>query len=62
MVIDTMENSTFCSSVLVAPQACPACEANSVAHKLDARPTDAINLALRTKAPVYFSKVGSAAV
>ena len=60
MVIDTLEGNSFCSTVLLAPQNCPACEASAVAHKLDARPTDAINLALRTKAPVYFSKVRAA--
>ena len=57
VVIDTLEGNSFCSTVLLAPHNCPACEASAVAHKLDARPTDAINLALRTKAPVYFSKV-----
>lgn len=48
VVIDELRNETFFAKVI--------CRANNVEHEIDARPSDAIALAVRCDAPIYVSE------
>jgi bifunctional DNase/RNase len=48
VIIDELHNETFYAKVV--------CEANGVVHEIDARPSDAIAIAVRFNAPLYVTE------
>ncbi len=48
VMIDELKNETFYAKVI--------CEMNGVSHEIDARPSDAIAVAVRCESPIYVSE------